>query len=367
MKIQLNKSNATKAELRSRTENHSMSEDTPVLPVHQGQAIMDPLPIAAPSPRQVLRICLNMKYLIDKIIPTVFDVEQVTRRHSRILNEKVIMLAYDACGGKKSDKKSVQKYRSVLLFCLLKVSVWYEDLSFKELHNAELYELRSVACQHLCRVIIEREEVVDLQFLFMEMLLRRYVINENDEDSEPASVLEMAADIHSTIVIGSSGFQRCLKWLWRGWIIQSREEPTVFVRDKTIASMSFKSHFSPERIKTPMYQNILQVMFSIIFLILYTGVVNDKDSIHVAPIDGKEWLFYLFTLGYIIDEISKLYYIGSAYLSFWNAFNDTLYTIICASLCFRILSVSPIRTGRESEYWDVMSYRILSCAAPFLV
>lgn len=343
-----------------------MSTHNLTLPVHRGEAAVDEIALEPPSSRQILRICLNIKYLIDKIIPTIFEVELVTCRHSRILNEEVIKLVYEACGGDKNDEKSLQKYKSVLLFSLLKVSIWYEDLSFKELHNAELYELRSIACQHLCRIIIEREEEVDLQFLFMGMLLRRFVVNENDEDSEPTSVLELATDIHSTVVIGSSGFQRCLKWLWRGWIIQSREEPTVFVRDQSVSSMRFKSHFNPERIKTPMYQNILQIMFSIIFLILYTGVVNDKDSIHVDSIDAKECLFYLFTLGYILDEITKLYYIGSAYLSFWNAFNDTLYSIICVSIFLRILSVSPIRTGREAEYWDMISYRILSCAAPFV-
>lgn len=347
-----------------------MAQDSATLPMFQEQCLAghgDPtLGLAPPSPRQILKISSNLKYLLDKIIPTVYDVEEVTCPHSRIINQDVIKLVKEACGGDPNDKKSQQRYRAVLLFALLKVSSWYLDLAAEELHSAHLYELRSVAAQHLCRVIIEHEEGIDLQFLFMEMLLRRYVINENDEDSEPASALELAADMHATVVIGSSGFQRCLKWLWRGWIIQSREDASIFVKDESIASSSFRDHFDPERIKTPMYQNILQIIFSFLFLVLYTAVVNDKDSVHVEPLDIKEILFYLFTLGYVIEEAFKLYYIGSAYFSFWNAFNDTLYTIIGASMIFRLISVGPIRTENPPEYWDMISYRILSCAAPFV-
>ena len=347
-----------------------MSEDSATLPMFQEQCLAghgDPtMGLKPPSSRQVLRIALNLKYLLDKIIPTVYDVDKVTCPHSRIINQDVIKLVREACGGNPKDKSSVQRYQSVLLFALLKVSSWYEELAAEELHNASLYELRSLAAQHLCRVIIEHEETVDLQFLFMEMLLRRYVINENDEDSEPASVIELAADMHLTVVIGSSGFQRCLKWLWRGWIIQSRDDASVFVREKLVASTSFRDHFNPERIKTPMYQNIIQIIFSFVFLILYTVVVNDKNSTKVEPLDAKEICFYLFTLGYVIDEMVKFFYIGSAYFSFWNAFNNTLYAIIGTSVFLRIISVGPIKTHYPAEYWDMISYRILSLAAPFV-
>ncbi|CAR27379.1 hypothetical protein ZYGR_0I06530 [Zygosaccharomyces rouxii] len=320
----------------------------------------------APTPRQVLRVALNLKFLIDKVIPIDYDINQVTCQHSRILNHQVIQLTREACGGNRNDKESLRKYQSVLLFALLKVSGWYNELSVKELHNTELYKLRSIAAQHLCKIIIEFEENVDLHYLFLQMLLHRYSMNENDVDSEPLSVVELAADMHATIVIGSSGFQRCISWLWRGWIIQAPDEPTTFVRDATISSMSFKDHFSPERIKTPKYQNILQISFSILFLILYTLVVNEKDSTHVEPFDLAEVIFYCFTLGNLIDEAVKIYYIGFAYLAFWNVFNDTLYTIIGVSFVLRVVSLGLVSTKYSAESWDMLSYRILSCAAPFV-
>lgn len=319
-----------------------------------------------PTPRQVLRIGLNLKFLIDKVIPIAYDVNQVTCQNSRILNHKVIKLSREACGGKHNDKGSLRKYQSVLVFTLLKVSSWYNDLSIKELHNADLYKLRCVAAQHLCKIIIEFEENVDLQYLFLNMLLRRYSMNENDVDSEPLSVVELATDLHATTVISASGFQRCLAWLWRGWIIQAPDEPTTFVRDATISSMSFKAHFSPERIKTPKYQNILQIFFSFLFLFLYTLVVNDKNSTDVEPFDLEEIIFYCFTLGNLIDEALKIYYVGFAYLAFWNVFNDTLYAIISVSFVLRVVSLSLVSTKYSAGSWDMLSYRILSCAAPFI-
>ncbi|GAV53371.1 hypothetical protein ZYGR_0AI06550 [Zygosaccharomyces rouxii] len=334
------------------------------LPVTQGD--YSAASFKAPTPRQVLRVALNLKFLIDKVIPIASDVNQVTCQNSRILNHKVIQLARGACGGNHNDRESLRKYQSVLLFALLKVSGWYAELSIKELHNADLYKLRSIAAQHLCKIIIEFEENVDLHYLFLQMLLRRYSMNENDVDSEPLSVVELATDMHATTVISASGFQRCLAWLWRGWIIQAPDEPTTFVRDATISSMSFKAHFSPERIKTPKYQNILQIFFSVLFLFLYTLVVNDKDSTHVEPFDLVEVVFYCFTLGNLIDEALKIYYIGFAYLAFWNVFNDTLYTIITVSFVLRAVSLGLVSSKYSAESWDMLSYRILSCAAPFI-
>ena len=111
------------------------------------------------------------------------------------------------------------------------------------------------------------------------MLCHRYTICVNGVDATPVSALEMAVDMHSTIVIGSSGYQRCIKWLWRGWIIQSSTDPHSYVLYKGAASQSFRTHFDPARIKTPLYQNILEIFLSIIYLIIFTIVVNTHSTL----------------------------------------------------------------------------------------
>ncbi|CEP62100.1 Yvc1p LALA0_S04e07778g [Lachancea lanzarotensis] len=319
-----------------------------------------------PNSRQILRICVNLKYLIDKVVPILYDEKLIMCDHSRILNLHVITLAKEACGGKKDDPKSLHKYQSVVIFSLLKVCSWNWELAASELHNAELYYLRASAAQQLCKLIIEQDETRDAQFLFIQMLCQRYVINENDEDSVAQNALELAMDMHCTTVIGSSGYQRCLKWLWRGWIVQNKYDSKSYVICDSVSSSKFTSHFHPDRLKTPMYQNIITIIFSFVFLVLYTIVVNGKDSQEVQGIDFLEGVFYFFMLGSIFDEISKCYHVGWSYLGFWNSFNDTMYFIISTSMILRVISVSPIQTRYPAEYWDKISYRILSCAAPMV-
>ncbi|KAI5966383.1 YVC1 [Candida pseudojiufengensis] len=316
-----------------------------------------------PNPRQIFKICTNLKYLIDKIIPILFDETEITKPDSSILNEKVLDLVYKAAGGKGNGEQgtSSKKYQACLIFCLLKVCGWYWQQSEFELYDNELFSLRAVCAQILASKIIEREQ--DDKYLFLSMLCHRYTICLNGKNSTPISALELAVDMHSTIVISSSGYQRCIKWLWRGWIIQSSNDPHSYVLYKGIASNSIRTHFDPARIKTPYYQNILEIFFSIVYLLLYTIILN-THSTNFADLDIFEIIFYLFTLGFIIDEFIKFYHVGLNYLGFWNAFNDSMYVIIVSAVVFRILSIS--NHGALRNRYDEMSYRLLSCAAPMM-
>jgi hypothetical protein len=320
---------------------------------------------AAPTPRQVLRICLNLKHLIDKIIPVQFEESQVLSPDSRILNPNVIQLALEAAGGDGDGEPgtSSRNYRSCLIFALLKVSGWYSDLSDFELHDSELYLLRSAAAQQIAKLIIEGE--MDDSYLFIQMLCHRYVINENTVDSDPTNAVELAVDSHSITVIGSSGYQRCMKWLWRGWIVQSARDPTEYVLYRDIAKPAAIVHFTPDRIKTPLYQNILEVGSSVIYLFLYTAIINQSEK-GVAPLDIFEFFYYFFTIGYIYDEVVKLYHVGYNYLSFWNVFNDFMYAIIICSMSLRFLSLSKPPNSDIALSLDLASFRLFACAAPLM-
>ncbi|RCK54597.1 Calcium channel YVC1 [Candida viswanathii] len=319
--------------------------------------------IFCPNSRQIFRICTNLKLLIDKIIPICFKEDEITSPDSTILNAAVIQLVYKAAGGKGDGKEgtSSRKYRAALVFCLLKVCDWYWQQCEFELSDNELYSLRALTAQTLAATIIERE--TDDKFLFLSMLCHRYVICVNGIDSTPVSALEMAVDMHSTIVIGSSGYQRCIKWLWRGWIVQSSTDPHSYVLYKGISSQSIRTHFDPARVKSPIYQNMLEIVLSIIYLIVFSIVINTHTSTSEG-IDAFEVILYLFTISYIYDEIVKLYHVGWNYLGFWNVFNDLMYTIIGSAFVFRMFSVTSHGTTRMR--YDEISYRILACASPLM-
>lgn len=321
------------------------------------------LSLPLPNLRQILRICLNLKRLIDKVIPIVFEENVITQQNSSVLNLRVLELAYKAAGGKGSGKQntSLWRYRATLPFCLLKVCDWYWQHAENELSNNDLYSLRAVAAQTLAASIIDN--VRDDEYLFRRILTQRYVIHVNDEDSTPVSALEMAVDMHSTIVIGALGYQRCIKWLWRGWIVQASNDPDSYVLYKDVANQLLSVHFNPSRIKTPLYQNALEIFFLCLLLVLYT-IILFTHQVHTTPLDVFEVSFYLFIAGLVLDEAVKFYHVGRQYIGFWNVFNDIMYCLIGVAIGFRFCSLG--HSGLAREHYDEISFRILSCASPFM-
>jgi hypothetical protein len=81
-------------------------------------------------------------------------------------------------------------------------------------------------------------------------------------------------------------------------------------------------------------------------------------------LDGFEVMFHLITFSYIFDELVKFYHVGWNYFGFINIFNDVMYLVVMIAIGFRYTSFQHIDPRREKL--DEMSFRILSCAAPFM-
>ncbi len=331
---------------------------SPLLPETESNEFLDP-----PSSRQILRIALRLRLLIDNIVPVEFDPELIAKPDSSIITPSVVDLAREAAGGKGNGKKgtSSRRYQACLIFALLIVRGWYRKLSFGELHDSELYNAREVAAEYIAKRIIESEE--DTNYLFINMLCQRYTINLNSEDSPPLNALELAVDYHSTIVIASSGYQRCMQWLWRGWIIQSDEDPLKYVMYNNLDNSRLLAHFDPDRIKTPKYQNFLQILFSFIYLIFFTLSINfptDDGSFSVADI-----FYYTFSFSFILDELIKFYHVGKNYIGFWNVLNDSLYALVATSFIFKMFAIITVDSDTQDHYNEV-AYRLLACSAPLM-
>lgn len=314
------------------------------------------------SPRQALRVALNLKKLVDTITPQAVAADKIKSFDLDIKKEETIQAVYDAAGGDINDNgyESKRRYQACLVFCLLKVSGWFDSLAESRLERSDLYTSRSLVAQTIACILIDREK--EDKYLFLSMLCHRYSINLNNEDSDPENALELAVDTRSPIV-ATSGYQRCIKWLWNGWIVQSRHDPSEYVLYKGIANMSFWAHFKPDRIQTPLYQNALEIFVAIVFLIIYTIVTNRDAAANKLNI--PEILLFFFTFGFLADEIQKLYHIGSAYLQLGSTFNDILYTIIFISFGFRFAAVTTTVPGHDQLY-DTTSHRFLAVAAPFM-
>lgn len=207
---------------------------------------------------------------------------------------------------------------------------------------------------------IEGEE--DVPYLHEHVLLKRYSTLINGEPSPSANAIERAVDHHALRVIGSSGYQKAISWIWQGWLIPDDVDSTRFVEYKHRANPDYMLHFHPDRIRVPKYQNAMQITFTLVFLGLFTGAINTINP--TGDVDVVEGLLYLFTLGFICDELSKLYKVGRNYLGFWNLFNLTLYGLTTVSFVTRMIALGHRVDDPRREDFNVLSYNFLAFSAP---
>lgn len=184
------------------------------------------------------------------------------------------------------------------------------------------------------------------------------------KQTEPTNVIERAVDLHALRVIGSSGYQKCISHLWRGWLVQDEDDPSRFVRYSNRASPKYWDHFNADRMRAPVYQNAVQIFFSLLYLILYSQVINSIN--YTGDIDIVEGILYIFTFGFISDELTKVWKVGRNYVGFWNVFNCTLYALLTTSFIMRMmaLSYSPDHNLDMREHYNQLSYNFLAFSAP---
>jgi hypothetical protein len=210
---------------------------------------------------------------------------------------------------------------------------------------------------------IEGEDNQD--YLLQEVLLKRYSIMIDGEQTAPANVIERAVDLHALRVTGSSGYQKCVNYLWRGWLVQDENDPSNFVDYKKKDNTSYWAHVDPDRMRAPVYQNATQVVFSLIYLGLYTGAINTVNP--TGDLDIIEIMLYVFTLGFLCDEVSKFWKVGWYYIGFWNVFNLLLYALLTTSLITRIIALGhPLELdhGGQREKFNELSYNFLGMSFP---
>ncbi|KAK6217933.1 DNA-directed RNA polymerase III subunit C31 [Pestalotiopsis sp. IQ-011] len=306
---------------------------------------------AIPAP-DVTKIAIRLRYLIEECVPCELEEEAITRPHSKIITRKVIKAAQEAGG---------EENKACIVYCLLTVKRWFKHQSLLELWDADLHCLRATACEIIAKAIIEGEE--DMNYLMHSVLLKRYSIMIDGEATPPVNVIEKAVDLHSLKVIGSSGYQKCIGYLWRGWLVQDENDPASFVDYKDRDNTSFWPHLDPDRMRAPMHQNAAQLLISIIYLALYTGAINTINP--SGDLDFVEVLLYIFTCGFIFDELTKFWKAGYHIIGFWNVFNGCLYALLIVSFVMRLIAFShPWDEADTRQHFNQLSYSFLAFAAP---
>ena len=313
----------------------------------------DDLVPSAFAPAAVTKVALRLRYQIEQVIPCELEEFKVTKANSPIITSKVIKTAKEAGGN---------EHGACVVYCLLVCYKWFKRQAILELWDADLHDVRATACEMLAKHIIESEE--DQDYLLQDLLLKRYSILINGEETSPANAIERAVDLHALRVIGSSGYQKCITYLWRGWLVQDDQYPSNFIPWKEKDNISFWNHFDPDRMRAPRYQNFVQIFFSLLYLALYTGAINTINS--TGDLDVVEGILYLMTAGFMFDEIAKLWKVGRYYIGFWNVFNSTLYALLSVSFITRLIALGyPVGDdGGQRRKFNELSYNFLAFSAP---
>ena len=253
-------------------------------------------------------------------------------------------------------------YKACVVYCLLVNIRWFKRQANLELWDADLHNVRAMACEVIAKRIIEEEENQD--YLMQELLLKRYSIMKDGEETEPANVVERAVDLHAVTIIGSSGYQKCIKYLWRGWLQQDDKNAGTFVAYRDRDNTSYWAHLNPDRMRVPVYQNTVQITITLIYLALFTGAVNTINE--DGDLDVVEGILYLMTFGFICDEAAKFWKVGMFYFGFWNAFNSTLYSLLTASFVIRMIALahSPDEDDERRGELNKLGYHIFAFSAP---
>lgn len=321
-----------------------------LLPSYVDESLQSAIPAS-----EVTKIALRLRHLVEEAVPVELEEDLITRPHSKVITNKVLNAAKSAGGPDNG---------ACVVYCLLVCKRWFKHQSLMELWDCDLHALRAVACEVIAKQIIETDD--DIDYVMHSILLKRYSIMVDGNATPPSNVIEKAVDLHALRVIGSSGYQKCVSYLWRGWLVQDENDPASFVDFKDKSNTDFMAHLDPDRMRAPMYQNAAQVLISLIYLGLYSGAINSINR--DADIDFVEGLLYAFTLGFIFDELTKFWKAGYHIWGFWTAFNAVLYSLLMTSLAIRFVAIShepsnSIERGPR-EHLNTLSYNFLACCAP---
>jgi hypothetical protein len=114
--------------------------------------------------------------------------------------------------------------------------------------------------------------------------------------------------------------------------------------------------------RVPLYQNSLQIFFSVIYVAFHTAAINTINP--SGDLDFVEGLLYVFTFGFLCDEISKLWKVGRYYFSFWSMLNSSLYALLTVSFVTRMIALGHTLNSENRQKFNELSYNFLAFTAP---
>jgi hypothetical protein len=105
-------------------------------------AYADDEPQPSQSSKEIAKVALRLKYQIEQVIACEVQESTLTDPNSKVITPAVVETAKRAGG---------EDYKACVLYCLLVCLRWFKIQASIELWDADLHEMRAVACEVIAK------------------------------------------------------------------------------------------------------------------------------------------------------------------------------------------------------------------------
>ncbi|RUS22652.1 hypothetical protein BC937DRAFT_88101, partial [Endogone sp. FLAS-F59071] len=315
------------------------------------------------SHKTLISLILKLVHVIDTILPEpLIKDEYLTRADKTPVTEEVV----------KYVKKLAEQYdlEEAVVYAVLRTTTIFKREGIRDEMKYEVCQQREKIAQFLAIQLVHL--FPDRIQLYIQVLTKRYTAVLGTLDDDPTSAMEFALDHEINDFIADPHVVQCVGALWEGSVLLAEEKDdgtltpanveASFVVYKNWASDDFWTHVDPVRLTVPKYQSLIELSLFIVFLALYTYVIN---NVRQQPL-VLEWVLYLFVFGYIFDDIRQLYKGGIFYLQqLWNWLNIIFVIFFLIAFTYRVSSFLTTDEDARRRYDDT-AYDLMATVAVVL-
>ncbi|KAH8551939.1 hypothetical protein BGW37DRAFT_318020 [Umbelopsis sp. PMI_123] len=255
-------------------------------------------------------------------------------------------------------RRACNIHQDSLIFVTLKAMERFQIQSQGSPRWSELLETRASVCESLAHKFIrlyDRERTERFVAAIMQKHDLRFATDQ--------SAIELAVKLHATKFLLEPKVQRVIHDVWNGILLPHEgKDGRVIFRPNTYLTNLKSGFFDVHKAFVPKYQNAIETVVTILFLVLYTIVINSR---RVDQPSVLEWVLYAFALAYVLDDIRDIYNSGTFhYYSFWAWINTLTQLVFIASFCLRMVAMT--KTGAERDALNNTSIDVLSIVSILL-
>ena len=114
------------------------------------------------SSKEIAKVALRLKYQIEQVVPCEVEESLLTNPNSRLITPQVIETAKRAGG---------EEYKACIVYCLLVCVRWFKIQSHAELWDADLHDLRAVACEVIAKRMYAPQSRTRKNILIQSLLI----------------------------------------------------------------------------------------------------------------------------------------------------------------------------------------------------